>query len=178
MHLPPPSAPRPRSASPRRPALTARGPGGRPARPPLPPAASPRPAGRRRLEACRPSPLRKPGAVPAGGSQRAADFPPSAAPRGAVQARRAPRGKGPRLHFAPREGGEIERKPGVGAAKGEACQRFAWSSLFDPSSYFECLKYSVPASRFLSLSPVPNQKQLSGLFYSSVYSLPARSLLG
>lgn len=115
--------------------------------------------------------------MPAGGSQRAADFPPSAAPRGAVHARRAPRGKGPRPQSAPRAGGEIERKPSLGAAKGEACQRFAWSSLFDPSSYFERLKHSVPTSRFLSLSPIPNQKQLSALFHSSVYSLPAQSLL-
>lgn len=48
----------------------------------------------------RPSRLRGPGGAPGSRSPRAADFPPSAAVRGAVRARSAPRGKGPRLLFA------------------------------------------------------------------------------
>lgn len=60
-----------------------------------------------------------PGWAPASRNPRTADFPPSAAPRGAVHARRTPRGKGPCRPFLPLEkGGEIERKPSVGCCEG------------------------------------------------------------
>lgn len=108
MHLPPPSAPRPRPASPLSPALAARGAGGRP-------------RGLRRCRTLREGQLRprrrRPGRLqglreaPAGRSPRTADFPPFAAPKGGVRTRRVPRGKRPRLAIAPRGGGEVERNP-------------------------------------------------------------------
>lgn len=172
---PAPSAPRPRPASPRRPALAARGPGRRPLPPPTAsrwPAAAgkarglPGPAGSG-------DPEKRPLAVLRG--------PRTSLRRllgGELSTLAAPRvGRG-RACCSPRarEGNWAETRC-RGDTKGEACQRFAWSSLFDPSNYFEWPISSVPTSRFLSLRLIPNQKQLSGLFSSSVYSLPAQRLL-
>lgn len=130
------------------------------------------------LRPVRPGRVQEPGGSPGSRSPRAADFQPSAASRGAVRARRAPRGKGLCLLLALREGGEIERKPAQGAAKERLVNALPGVRYLTLRVIFSDSNNSVPTSRFFSLRLVLNQKQLSGLFYSSVYSLPAQSLPG